>query len=156
MREPFVTARCTSCQNQHVFNPFSIRIFPPECCPNYITHCCGPVSPFSLLLSPLSLPTAAINAISSMARMTLLEDLAMILLLWARACVATAVRVVTRLVRYVLQVQTGLLGHMTMGRLSGDVRAQMLIGKPRRVSPLLTVRLPLAQALFFSEISRDQ
>lgn len=82
-----------------------------------------------------------------MALTTLQEGLAMGM--WARACVATAVRIVTRIVRYVLQVQTGQLGHMTMGRLSGDVRAPMLLGKTRHASPLLTVRLPFAKSLYY-------
>lgn len=58
-----------------------------------------------------------------------------------RVCVATAARIVTQVVRYALQVQTGQLGLMTTGHLSGDVRARMLLGKTRHASPLLTVRL---------------
>lgn len=58
-----------------------------------------------------------------MALTTLPEGLAMGM--WARACAATAVRIVTRVVRYVLRVQTGPLGLMTTVRLSGDVRARM-------------------------------
>ena len=81
-----------------------------------------------------------------MARTTLPEGLAMGM--WARACVATAVRAVTRVVRYVLQVQTGLLGLMTTGPPSGDVRARMSIGKTGHASPLLTVRLHFAKSLY--------
>ena len=76
--------------------------------------------------------------------------------MWARACVATAVRVVPGLVRYVLQVQTGPLGHTTMVHLSGDVRARMLLGKTRGASPLLTVRLPFRQEPVFLRMSQDQ
>ncbi len=65
---------------------------------------------------------------------------------WARVCVATAVRIVTR-VRYVLQVQTGPLSSMTIMRPSGDVRARMSLGKTGHASPLLTVRLRFAMNL---------
>ena len=84
------------------------------------------------------------NVIFLMALTTLPEGLAMGM--WARACVATAVRIVTRVVGYVLQVQTGPLGYTTMGRLSGDVRAQILLGKTGHASPLPTVRLPFAKS----------
>ena len=66
---------------------------------------------------------------------------------WARVCVATAVRTVTREVRYVLQVPTGPLGLMTTGHPSGDVRAPILLGKTGHASPLLTVRLPFTKSL---------
>lgn len=67
--------------------------------------------------------------------------------MWARACVATAGRVVTRVVRYVLQVQTGPLGLTITGHPSGDVRARMLHGKTGHASPLLTVKLHFAKSL---------
>ena len=66
--------------------------------------------------------------------------------LWARVCVVTAVRTAT-LLDYVLQVQTGLSGSTTTGRLSGDVRARMLLGRTVHASPLPTVRLPFAKNL---------
>ncbi len=68
--------------------------------------------------------------------------------MWARACVATAVRIVIRVVRYVLQVQMGPLDYMTMGRLSGDVRARILLGKTGHASPLLTARLHFAKTSY--------
>ena len=67
---------------------------------------------------------------------------------WARACVATAVRTVSRVVRYVLQVQTGPLGNMTTDHPSGDVRARMLLGKTLHASPLLTVNLHFTKSLY--------
>ena len=68
--------------------------------------------------------------------------------MWAPACVATAMRIVIQVVRYVLQVLTGPLGYMTMGHLSGDVLARMLLGKTRHALPLLTVRVPFAKSLY--------
>ena len=76
--------------------------------------------------------------------MTLLEDLAMGM--WEQACVATVVRTAIRVVRYVLQTQTGRSGCMTTVRLSGDVRARMLLGKTRHASLLLTVKFPFAKS----------
>ena len=76
--------------------------------------------------------------------LTLLEGLAMGM--WEQACVATVVRTAIRVVRYVLQPQTGRLGYMTMARLSGDVRARMLRGKTRHASLLLTVKFPFAKS----------
>ncbi len=64
---------------------------------------------------------------------------------WAQACVATAVRIVIR-VGYVLQVQTDLLDNMTKGRLSGDVRARILLGRTLHASPLPTVRFSPAKS----------
>ena len=147
MREPSIAARHSSSINNSILIPFSIRkrhLF-PLCCPNYLTHCCIPASRFSLSLSPPFPPKVAINVISLMALMTLSEGLATGM--WARACVATAARIV-RVVRYVLQIQTGPLGHMTMGLLSGDVRARISLGKTRHASLLLTVRLPSAKSLY--------
>ena len=149
MREPSVAARRTGCLDNPVSIPFSIRtrdLFPPSCYLNHVTHCCVPASCFLSLLSPLFPPKAAMNVISLMAHTTLPEGLAMGM--WARACVATAARIVTRAVPCVLQIQMGPLGNMTMGRLSGDVRVRIILGKTRDASPLRTVRLHFAKSSY--------
>ena len=114
-------------------------LFLLKCCSNYITQWCFSRSHVSLRVSPLSLPKKAIHAISLMVLMTLPGSLATEI--WTRVCVATAGRIVTRVVRCVLQVQMGPLGRMTMVLLFGDVRAQILLGKTRHAWPLLTVKL---------------
>ena len=60
--------------------------------------------------------------------------------MWMRACVASKMRNVTRRVHYVFQLGMVWLGSMTMGHLSGDVRAPTSLGKTRNASPLLIVR----------------
>ena len=66
---------------------------------------------------------------------------------WAQACVATAVRNVIRL-GYVLQVQMGPLGNMTMGHLFGDGRARISLGRTVHATPLPTVRLSSIKSLY--------
>ena len=71
---------------------------------------------------------AAINAIFSMALLTLLEDPAS--KTWAQACVATMAKIVT-IVGCVEEVQMALLVRMTTDHQFGDVRAQTSPGKIR-------------------------
>ena len=80
-----------------------------------------------------------------MALSTLPEGLA--IAMWARVCVVTVVRVAQH-TDYVLQLQTGALGSMITGPLSGDVPARMLVGRTLHASPLPTVRLHSLMSLY--------